>query len=161
MKQDNSSGAAPRKWTLAYDTNFDSILPVVIDGPNISGYEMEVAVIEYSAYEALQKDRDQWKTLTKHNAGLYVQRLAELESERDRAKQDAKEWANLYEYWFECHSKRCDENASLKQRITELETNRNAWKELALEISKLVPKDVQHQIANKIYAELGKYRGEG
>lgn len=48
--------APPREWTLGYDSNFDSEVPIVISGPSVGPAEQEAIVIEKSTYDALAKE---------------------------------------------------------------------------------------------------------
>lgn len=79
----------PRKWTLEFDSNFDDRPPIVSSGPPISGYESEVEVIEYSAYERLERALERSREALKNQwPGEYgavfedhnIKALAEIDS---------------------------------------------------------------------------------
>lgn len=74
MSETDAKG--PRVWVLAYDSNFDDYPPIVVFGPEISPSEMEVPVIEKSAYDQLAKE------------------LAAAEAERDKLI-----CGDLYKHW--------------------------------------------------------------
>lgn len=73
-----------REWTLQYDSNFDSDLPLVCDGPHIDATEQEVRVVEYSAYNQAIYELD--KSRADH-----TRKIAELEAKAEKYRKALEE----------------------------------------------------------------------
>lgn len=84
---------APRRWRLESLFEDGDDLPVVKEGPSVSGYDAEIEVIEASAYDAIEAERDELKAVK----GVYEEELrdrgdaidtlkAELQRERRKVE---------------------------------------------------------------------------
>jgi hypothetical protein len=82
MEETMTHDKAPRRWRLESLFEDGDDLPVVKEGPSVSGYDAEIEVIEASAYDAILKERDELLKRVK----VRVEDILELEAELQRER---------------------------------------------------------------------------